>query len=171
MKLNYNRNASGIILFAIILALIAAHLMKFISFSLPVLLGAVMLIYAIPTLYFSMEKGRRKEIILSVVLFFTGAILFIIKRYDILSPLVVVFPSAVFITGMVFIFLFIDNTDEKHFLYSGLSLAAAGIILALTYRHLPFHYLIDRIIGNIADYWHIILIALGITMLILRKKS
>lgn len=169
--MKYRGNSFGIFLFALTCCFIMAQLLKIISLPILLILGVALILYSVPMLYTSMEKGKRLQIILSAIIFFTGIILIIIKTYEVLDPLKVVFPSLVFVTGIIFILLFIENPKEKPFLYTGIFTAALGLISVAAYGHFALFYFADRIISFLSGYWHIILITAGIVLLINKNKK
>lgn len=169
--MGYKQNLFGIILFALACCLIMASTFKIISVAIPVVLGFSLILYSVPALYMAMEKSRRLQIISSAFLFFTGLILIIIKLFEVLDPLKVIFPSVIFITGVIFYLLYLDNHEEKAFLYAGMFAAVIGIISALSYKHFALFYFTDKILMFLSGYWHIILIIAGIMLLINRNRK
>lgn len=169
--MKYKGNSFGIFLFALTCCFIMAQILKIISLPILLILGAALILYAVPSLYTSMEKGKRLQIILSTIIFFTGIILIIIKTYEVLDPLKVVFPSLVFVTGIIFILLFIENPKEKPFLYTGIITAALGLISVAAHGHFALFYFTDMVISFLAGYWHIILIAAGVVLMMNRNKK
>jgi hypothetical protein len=165
------QNLFAVILFALTCCFIIVQMFKIISLSIPVILGISLVLYSIPTLYLAMGKGKRLQIIISALLFFIGLILVIVKVYEVFEPLKVVFPSIIFITGVVFILLYIENPKESSFLYAGIISAVLGIISVLTYKHFALFYFTDRIISFVAGNWHLVLIIGGIILLMNRNKK
>ncbi len=168
--MNYNENKFGVILFSIAIFIIILDTVKIISLSMYVVLGFTLLFYSVPTVYTAMEKGNRMQLILSAFSFFTGLLLLLINWFDIINPLKVVFPSLLFIIGVVFLLLYMENTREKAFLYAGSTVAVLGLIIILLNKSLPLIYYADRIIVFISGYWHLLLIGAGIALIVNRKK-
>jgi hypothetical protein len=83
----------------------------------------------------------------------------------------IIFPSLLFILGTVFIFLHVENRRVKIFLYSGIILAAAGILAALFYRSIPAFYFAERITYLLTDYWYIVCAGVALNLLFNRKEE
>lgn len=165
-----NENKFGAMVFALALCLIILNAFKMLSVSPYVIIGFALLIYSVPAVYSAMEKGKRAKIIFSTFIFFTGLLIILVNWFDILNPVKIVFPSLVFVTGIVFLLLYIENSKEKVFLYAGGLTSAIGILIVLFNKTLPLNYYADRIITFTSDYWHILLIGIGIALLLNRKK-
>jgi len=161
----------GKFVFAAAACLAIASVLKLVVLSVPLILGTALIIYAIPAFYIAMNIGLRNQIALSVFSFITGIILLLIVRYDILNPVKIIFPSLIFILGVIFIFLHIENRSEKIFLYSGIPLAAAGILAALFYREIPLFYFAERITYLLTDYWYIVCAGVGLNLIFNRKEE
>jgi len=169
--MNYNESKFGIVIFSIAIFIIILDTVKMVSVNIYVVLGIALLLYSVPTVYMAMEKGKRLQIILSTVSFFTGLILLLIKWFDILNPLKIVFPSLLFILGIVFLLLYVENTREKTFLFVGSLVSLLGLITILLNKSLPIIYYADRIVLFVAGYWHLLLIGAGIALIVNRKKQ
>lgn len=169
--MNSRENRFSAFLFIIAGCLIIARILKIINVSIPLILGLTLVIYSVPSIYMSIDKSRRIQIITSVVAFFTGIILVLIKWFEILNPAKIILPSILFVMGIIFLFLFVDNKKEKTFLYTGCFLSAIGLIIPFIYKSFFVFYFTDRIISFAMDYWHIILIIAGILLLLNREKK
>lgn len=161
----------GTYIFAAAGCITAGVLLKIVIIKITLIIGAALVVYSVPAFYVSFENSRRAEIIISVSSFFTGTILLLISWYEILNPVKILFPSLLFITGMVFIFLYADNKKEKLFLYTGILTTAAGFCIVLFYKHLPYIYQAERVIYVLSDYWYVLAVGTGLFLLFNRENK
>jgi len=118
-----------------------------------------------------METGQRKQIISSVFFFFTGTILLLLRYFEILNPGKIILPSLVFVTGIIFLFLYLENKKETAFLYAGIFVSLSGLAIVFLHEKLSIFYFSDRIIQFFSGYWHFLLIAAGTLLLVNRIKK
>jgi hypothetical protein len=141
-----------------------------VSLSNEQLFGTAIIFYSLPTVYISLENGRREKLVWATVLFCVGVI-FIVKLYfEILDTRGIVFASILFASGAAFMLLFIENVKEKVFLISGLLLILLSYLSVTFFKKLGLFETVNKI-GNLFEvFWPVILIILGISIFINRKR-
>ncbi|MBA4406865.1 hypothetical protein C0389_06285 [bacterium] len=135
------------------------------------LFGTVIILYSLPTVYCSLENGRREKLVWATVLFCAGVV-FIVKSYfEILDTRGIVFASILFAGGAAFMLLFIENTKEKIFLLSALLLVFLSYLSVTFFKKLGLFETVNKI-GNLFEvFWPVVLMLLGIVIFIHRKKK
>lgn len=135
------------------------------------LFGTVIILYSLPTVYYSLENGRREKLVWATVLFCAGVV-FIVKSYfEILDTRGIVFASILFAGGAAFMLLFIENTKEKIFLLSALLLIFLSYLSVTFFKKLGLFETVNKI-GNLLEvFWPVVLMILGIVIFIHRKKE
>ena len=96
--------------------------------------------------------------------------MYVINNYEILKPSSAIFASILFITGSSFIILFIDNTKEKAFLYSGILLLAVSYSVITVFKNLEIIKTANSLSNLVLDYWPVFLLLFGINILLMRKR-
>lgn len=130
----------------------------------------VFIFYGLTTVYFSFGTGYRGRLFFASFIFLSGIMMFVINYYEILNPSSAIFASILFITGAGFLILFVDNTSEKTFLYSGF------FMLVISYLSISFlkDFIIVQTANNLSflvlDYWPVFVLFFGINILLMRKR-
>lgn len=134
------------------------------------LFGTALILYSLPTVYHSLERGRRARLVFATVLFCAGVV-FIVKSYfEILDARGIVFASILFSGGAAFILLFIENTKEKIFLFCALLLIALSYFSVTFFKKIGLFETVNKV-GNLFEvFWPVALMILGIIIFINRKK-
>jgi hypothetical protein len=134
------------------------------------LFGTAILFYSIPTVYFSLDNGRREKLVWATLLFCVGVI-FIVKSYfEILDTRGIVFASILFASGAVLFLLFIENMKEKIFLVSSLTLILLSNLSVTWFKNFGLFEAANKIGILFEIFWPVILIVFGITIFIRRKR-
>lgn len=138
--------------------------------SMEQLFGAAIIFYSLPTVYISLGSVRREKLVWATVLFCVGVI-FIVKSYfEILDTRGIVFASILFSSGASFMLLYIENTNEKIFLISGLLMILLSYLSVTFFKKLGLFETVNKL-GNLLEvFWPAVLIVLGITIFVNRKK-
>lgn len=134
------------------------------------LLGAALILFGVPSVYFSLNAGKRNFLLLSSILFFTGIILIVQARYDLYDTRALVFTSILFISGASMFLLFIENNLEKKFLYVSLTLMFLGYLSATHLKQYGLLDLASKIADTVDVYWPAVLIIFGVIIFVNRKK-
>ncbi|MGE5680384.1 MAG: hypothetical protein ACM34K_05830 [Bacillota bacterium] len=167
-----NRNHQSLLSYIFILVAIAymLKLIGIISLSFNVLVSYAFLIYGIVSVYVSMGRHQRGGLFLGTAIFLTGVVLLIVENFTIIQPNILIFPSLLFITGAGFLMLFIDESGNKIFLYTALILIPLSILSMLFVRRFTFLGFANRLTANLADYYPVFIILLGVYLLMNRKS-
>ena len=133
------------------------------------IIGVSLIVFALPAAYFSFGKGKRSMLFLSTCMFLLGIIFIIIDRFEILQPKDLIFTSILFMIGAALIILFIDNTKEKIFLYTGMILLLSSVLSIKFAESSGYIRLANKIGSVIIDYWPVFLILVGLSFLFNRE--
>ena len=132
--------------------------------------GIVFVFYSTPTVYFALNNGERGNLTASKILFLVGVVFLVKSYFEILDSRGIVFFSVLFISGSVLMILFIENIKERIFLYTGIVILLLSYLSVTQFRKLGLFNAANRI-GNLLEiFWPVILIVMGITIFINRKK-
>lgn len=96
--------------------------------------------------------------------------MFVINYYEIFNPSSAIFASILFITGAGFFILFIDNTEEKVFLFSGMLLLLISYSTITFLKDMQIIKTANSLSNLVLDYWPAFLLLFGINILLMRKK-
>lgn len=141
-----------------------------ISVSSEKILGFVLIFYSVPTFYSSLNNSKRASLITATALFFVG-IMFLVKSYfQIIDGRGIVFASILFVGGAVMLVLYLENLKEKIFMISGVVLILLSIFAVTILKNFGLFDLSNRIADKLELFWPVILIVLGISLFINRKK-
>jgi hypothetical protein len=141
-----------------------------ISASFEKISGYLLLLYAIPTFYYSFSSGKRNRLLASALIFFVG-IIFLVKGYfQILDERGLILASILFISGAVLLILYLENVKEKIFLISGIALILFSGLAITLFKNLGLFNLSAKISGLFEIFWPVVLIVFGISLFINRRK-
>lgn len=140
------------------------------SYDPEILLGIVLTAFGLSNANYSFRYSTRKMIIFSSILFLAGIALIIKNSYDIIDTRGLALVSILFVSGSVFVIMFIENTKQKVFLFAGLVLTLLSIFSLTVLRELGlFKWL--KVIGDTFEvFLPVILVIFGISIYISRKK-
>lgn len=130
----------------------------------------VFIFYGLTTVFFSFGTGYRERLFFASFIFLSGIMMFVINYYEILHPSSAIFASLLFITGGGFLILFIDNTNEKIFLYSGIFLFVISYISITFLKSFQIIQTANNISMLVLDYWPVFVLLFGINILLMRKR-
>lgn len=143
---------------------------KLIKLNYTEILGIVLGINGIALVYFSLSRGKRNTLILSTIIFLVGIIFFVKSYFNIAYTNEIVFISILFISGAVLLMLFIENSKEKAFLYSGLILTTLAFVLIVIINQIGFLQIGKRVLNITVDFLPIILILFGLDIFLRRNN-
>lgn len=130
-----------------------------------------LIIFGIPTVYFSLSDGKRSLLFTGAVIFFTGIVLWITAKYDVINTFGFIFTSILFITGGSFILLFIENTKQKIFLYSGLLLVFLAYFSTNLFKDWGIIYSAEVFFKNFSGIISIVLFLGGLFFFLFRERE
>ena len=81
-----------------------------------------------------------------------------------------VLTSVLFLSGSVFLVLFLENTKEKIFVISGIILIVLSYLTITTFKKLGVFDLANKIANLFEFFWPVVLLIFGISVFINRKK-
>ncbi|MGE5402350.1 MAG: hypothetical protein ACM3S2_18285 [Ignavibacteriales bacterium] len=165
------RNNQSILGFVFILVVVA-YLLK-LAGLIPVSTGKIVsyafLVYGIISVYLTLGTHRRAGLFLGTAIFLIGVVMFIINTYSIIQPGILVLPSLLFILGVGFFMLFIDDSSNRVFLYTSVILTGFSILSVYLSKRLPAFGFVSRMASGLVDYYPVFIILLGIYILLNRK--
>lgn len=160
--------AAGLIIIGILSLL---RLLGVFSFSTEIAGAYFLLFYGLVFVSANLGKDNRGMLFLGAVIFIAGVVLFVIFYYEILSPIKTLLPSILFAVGSGFLILYIDNKNEKVFLIVAIILYLASFLLIKLTDSFPAINYANRIAFVILELWPVLILLLGISLLINRKKQ
>ncbi len=130
----------------------------------------VLALYGISINYFSLKTSNRRIMLFSVFVFLTSILMLCLKLYNIsLSSEVIIF-SSMFMTSAFMLILYIDNPEEKIFLYGFIigviTTIGSFYILQIT----NVHKVAGKVIGYSMKILPAVLIAGGLSLFLKRKQ-
>jgi hypothetical protein len=134
------------------------------------IIGLVLVIFGIPTVYFSFNDGRRDKLFWASVLFLVGIVFIVKARYELLDSRGLIFTSILYIGGAAFFLLFVDNIKEKAFLFTAILLLASGYASTTIFKHIGIINLANKLAEKAQNFWPAILILFGLSIFLNRKK-
>lgn len=125
----------------------------------------ILIAYGLSSTNSSFKNSNRIQLVVSSIVFFIGILLLVKINYPIIESRGLVLVSVFLISGAVSLILFIDNTSQKVFLYSGILIFLIGILLSNFLYSLGIISLINKTAMMFERYWAILLIVLGVITL------
>lgn len=141
-----------------------------INFTNENILATTLIFYGLPSVYFSLNDGKRARLFFASVIFLTGIIFFIKANYELIDPRGLVFTSILFISGAAFIILFIENTTQKIFLYTGLFLMLTSYFSITFFKELGIIDTANKLVNKTEIFWPVVLILTGLSIFLNRKR-
>lgn len=165
-----NNQSTLSLVFIFILLVYVLKLFGIITVSTGKVISYAFLLYGIVSVYLTMGTHRRAGLFLGTSIFLTGVVLFIIEHFDIIQPGILILPSLLFIVGIGFLMLFLDDFSNRVFLYTSAILVGCSVLSAMLTRRVPFFGFAGRITSGLLDYYPVFLILLGVYILLNRKR-
>jgi len=159
--------AACIFLYGVLLLLRNSNLL---NISIETVTGYVFLLYGVITFYQVFNNERREILIFVTILFLVGIELLVKANIDIYDARGFVFTSVLFLSGSVFLVLFLENTKEKIFVISGIILIVLSYLTITTFKKLGVFDLANKIANLFEFFWPVVLLIFGISVFINRKK-
>jgi hypothetical protein len=164
---------NSVLLFFIVFVF-AALILRFtglINFSGIELLAYLFMISGFSAAYSSFGKDMTGILFIGSTLFLTGILIFVSIHFELEDARQLVFPSVLFITGIGFFLLYIDEFNQKLYLYISLLFLAGGIIYLLLLRAYAFTGFFASVWSMIKIYWPVVVISAGIILLLGKRRS
>lgn len=137
------------------------------------IISYALIFYGISVVYNSLGKNRKYMLFFGTIIFLTGILLFIINNFLIFWNADIFVPSALFIPGIAFLMLFVDEPRKspkgwlsQKFLIISLVLIVPGLFVTIINGQFNISSFYEAIIKIISYYWPVALIAVGILILI-----
>lgn len=134
------------------------------------ILGFVFTAFGLSSTNLSLKQNNKKILVPSSILFLIGIALLIRVYYNIPDTRGFALVSILFISGAVFLLLFIDNYSQKVFLITGIALLFLSVISITFLQIAGLFQLTNKIATRLKSFWPIILILFGTGLFINRKK-
>ncbi|MDQ7816299.1 MAG: hypothetical protein RDU14_04690 [Melioribacteraceae bacterium] len=134
------------------------------------IIGTVLILQAIPSVFLSLMRNRKDLLFLFTVIFMIGIIFIIKSHFEIIESRGLIFSSILLISGSGFLILYIDNLKEQIFLYTGMLFFALGYFSITFLRELGVIGFANSLANIAEDFWPIVLILSGLTIFINRRK-
>jgi hypothetical protein len=112
--------------------------------------------------------GRNQSVILffGSSLFLTGLLLFLLSNFDFTSSREIVFPAILFILGIDFLMLFLDNTIRKSYLAISVTAILSAITVTILLGSITFQNFLTSIENITAKDGPVVIIAAGLLVLL-----
>jgi hypothetical protein len=124
------------------------------------ILAYTFIFYGISSVYLSLGRDKKFRIFLGTVVFLIGIILFVLNNFDINNISKIIFPSILFILGIGFLMLYLDNINDKAMLYISLIFILTALVYSITIGSMKLGLFIYSIHHVILKYWIVAIIAL-----------
>lgn len=169
-KLNLNNRTILSITFILYGIFSVLNLARVIPFTEERLTGAVFIFYGAVTVFLSFSNQKRENLVFASGLFLVGVILLVKSNFEIIDTRGIVFTSTLFISGALLLILFIDNTKEKVFLYSGIVLILMSYLSITVLKNIGLFEIANKAGDYFKYFWPVLLIVFGISIFINRSK-
>lgn len=142
-----------------------------INVSFAELTGYALIFYGINLVYISFSKSRRVVLFSGTLLFLIGLILFLVNNFEFSDANEIIFPSILFIFGICFLMLFLDDTSKKNSLIISLTFMFTGSLVTTIVGEITISSFFNTVIIIVSSYWPVALIVIGIILLIHRDEK
>ena len=170
MKVNRNSKLLASLSLIALGIMLLLHYFDLISAGEGQIFGYVLSAYGIISVYILSGSGKKGRLFLTGVLFIPGVLLIVLGNYEILSPLKLLLPTVLFALGTAFALLFVDNYREAVFLVISLIFLAAGIFTSIYFNLFAIVQSANKIALVIFQYWPVIFILIGFSIILNRKR-
>lgn len=129
------------------------------------LVSFVLILFGLYLVYKELNFNRVGLIAFGIFSFFFGLTLFVINQINLIFYYKTVFSILIFIAGMIFLFLFINNLKNKKFLHISLFLILLSICSIYFRNFVPFINKIELINKFIIQNWYLVFITIGLILI------
>jgi hypothetical protein len=162
---------NSVILYLIILILASVFLRitGIISFTSIELLSWIFMLTGITGVLYSFGLDRKGLLFISSTAFLVGIIIFINSRFDLEDTRMLLFPSVLFVIGIGFLLLFLDDTSLRVFGIISLLFLTAGVIYMMFLRDFVFTGFFISFWNLLKSYWFVLILVTGLVFLLRRE--
>lgn len=132
------------------------------------LIGYGLIFYGVATVYTSYGNNNKFFTFAGSAIFLSGILISLPAHFDFIRPLNILIPASLLIAGISLLIVYFDDTNSKSILIASIILIIAGIIFVLTVREIQFAIFGQSILRIIRDYWLVLLVISGITIVLKR---
>jgi hypothetical protein len=132
--------------------------------------GFVFAGYGLVAVYILSGSGNKGGLFTAGVIFILGVLFIVLENYEILSPVKLLLPSVLFAVGTGSALLFLDDYREKVFLIISLIMIAAGILTTFYFDLFTTIQAANRITLVIFQYWPVIFVLIGFSIILNRNR-
>lgn len=167
-----NNNQPILIYLLIFLALsVVLKLLGIIDVENTELIGYAMIFYGINLVYISFGKKQNGILFTGTTLFLIGLLLFLTNNFEFINDNEIIFPSMLFILGISFLMLFLDNIHKKNFLLVSVTFILSALIVTALLGTITVTLFINAVIKITVKYWPIALVAIVLLVIIYREEK
>jgi hypothetical protein len=166
------RNNQSIIIYLLTFLLISFILKLFniINVSFTELAGYALIFYGINLVYSSFGNSKIGVLFTGTFLFLSGLELFLISNFDFARVNEIIFPSLLFILGICFLMLFLNETAKKSYFVISATFLFTGILVTVIVGSITVSSFLNTILIVASKYWPVALIVAGIILIIHRDQ-
>lgn len=136
------------------------------NYTIAELITYLFILYGIFLFYVSYIKTNEVLIFTSVLLFLSGAVLFVLNNFQIINREAIVFPSVLLILSAACLFVYLFGTGKVYFFISSIILFTAGVVAWVLEGSFNLKLFFRTIPEILSKYWLIILIAAGMIFIL-----
>jgi hypothetical protein len=140
-----------------------------ITLNYTIFLEYILLFLGVTLVLTSANNSSRSFLFLGSLLFICGSILFVVDNFEILTPIKIVLPSILFAFGAAFLILYIDNTQEKIFLFISIILMGISLLVIILLKNNDLYSIANRVSFLILEFWPILVSLIGLGILLNRN--
>ncbi len=122
--------------------------------------GYAFVLFGISAVFLMFGQNRRGILFIGSTIFLIGLLIIVIYNFDIIRTNAIVIPALLFILGISFLVLFVDDGKNKNTLYLFLIFSLAGLVITLLGGTITLNRFFNSIVDVIAEFWFIILLAI-----------
>jgi len=150
---------------------ILLKLFGIIDFESSEILGYAFIFYGFSIVYNAMGKHLKVTLFWGSSIFLTGVVLFIINNFEFANVSMLLYPSIIFIAGIDFLIIFLDDSSNRIFFFLSLFFILSGFLFTVSYGSIKFSSFLISLQNVAEEYWPIILIGIGIILIIWREEK
>ena len=130
------------------------------------IISYALIFYGISDVYLSLGRNHKYSLFLGTVFFLIGILLFVLNNFIVFWEPTLLFPTVLFIPGVAYLMLYLDNPSNKRFPIIGIVLITAGLIATIIKGQFNFTSFYTSFLRIAAIYWQIVLLIAIILILI-----
>ena len=153
----------------LLLFLSLSLLLKFfglINLSSGEIIGYALILYGISDVYLSLGRNRKYSLFFGTVFFLTGILLYVLNNFIVFWGPTLLLPTVLFIPGVAYLMLYLDNPSNKKFLVIGIVLVSSGLSATIINGQFNFSSFYDSLLKVATFHWQIVLVIAVILILI-----